>query len=944
MQIRQLTRFIGAMLMAGLATTSARPPQACDPQRPSEWWHQRHDQKVAEANEGEFDVVLIGDSITQYAERDPLYGYYFGNRRVLNLGFGGDGTEHALWRLRNGELDGVEPKLVSLMIGTNNARNQSAEAIVAGIEAILDELRTRVPKAKVLLFSVFPRKAGKEQSTLEAVNRELPRLGQRKQVELVDISAQFYTADGKLNADLYYTDLLHLSTEGYQVWWAELERHFSKSLNEPALPAHPHRAIQSAPRGGPRHDQKVQEAAEGGHELIFVGDSITHFWERDGEFGMPVWDRYYGHRKALNLGFGGDRTEWVNWRLQNGEVKNLDPKLVVLMIGTNNTHVTQDPPEETLAGIASNLRTIRHHLPNAKVLLLSIFPRGKGPDDPLRKINEAVNSRLPELAEDDPSVTHLNINDHFLDEQGRLSRKLLPDLLHPNTRGYKVWAAAMEPTLSRLLGDDAIAPSDDGFDATSFRREWVPEPVFEKEPGYVDLYWKAWEQAFDHLASKDGIPQTPYMDEAFSDSHIWIWDTCFMVLFCKYSPDHFPGVETLNNFYEAFHSDKYRDGSFPLGIRHPDNPPLFAWAEHGNYLFTGDDDHARNLLTETKYLQKHFEWFDQLKSGWQFDTKEGPSAEVTLVPGELGYGWTGCSSGMDNTPRHREALWLDAIAQQGLSALAIQRMAERLGEAKIAAEWKSKYEAIRSKVNDHYWDDKDGIYYDISKNGETFHKVKTPASYWPMLAEMCSPEQAERMVKHITDPEIFGGDRPWVTVARNDPNFDATDGAYWRGGIWLPTAYMGTKALEKYGYRQEADETAEKLLAQMYRTYRDVEPNTIWECYSPSRDHPVVRKNGHIVRQDFCGWSALGPISMFIENVMGFHTVDAKNQRIEWRLHQAGRHGLKNFKFGSTVADIVYDGGNQVRVHSNQPFDLVINGTTHAVGVGNTVLSVAKQK
>lgn len=447
---------LGLLALGGLETTSAQQYQACQAQRPSEWWHLRHDEKIAEAKEGEFDVVLIGDSITQYGERDPLYGYYFGNRKVLNLGFGGDGTEHVLWRLRNGELDRLRPKLVSLMIGTNNARNQSAEAIVAGIEAILDELEIRVPDAKVLLFSVFPRQAGKEQSTLESVNRELPRLGRREQVELVDITRKFHKADGGLNAGLYYQDLLHLSSGGYQIWWAELEKHVSKALSEPALSPHPHRAIQSAPRGGARHDQKVREAAEGGHQLVFVGDSITHFWEREGDFGMPVWERYYGHRRALNLGFGGDRTEWVNWRLQNGEVKGLDPKVVVLMIGTNNTHAGEDAPEETLAGIASNLRTIRHHLPNAKVLLLSIFPRGEGPEDTFRQINDQVNARLPELADADPAVTHLDINGQFLDDQGRLSRELMPDLLHPNTAGYRVWATAMEPFLSQLLGDSPV--------------------------------------------------------------------------------------------------------------------------------------------------------------------------------------------------------------------------------------------------------------------------------------------------------------------------------------------------------------------------------------------------------------------------------------------------------------------------------------------------------
>jgi hypothetical protein len=473
-----------------------------------------------------------------------------------------------------------------------------------------------------------------------------------------------------------------------------------------------------------------------------------------------------------------------------------------------------------------------------------------------------------------------------------------------------------------------------------FNRDWVPEPIFDKEPGYVDLYWTAWEQAWDHVATQDGLPQSPYMDEAFATSHVWIWDTAFMVLFCKYSPEKFPGVETLNNFYEAFLSEQYSDGSFPLGIQHPDNPPLFAWAEYGNYLFTGDDAHVEDLLAKTQYLQRHFDWFNQLEPGWRFETQQGQSAEVTLAPKALGYEWSGCSSGMDNTPRERHSLWVDAIAQQGLSALAIARMAERIGEDAIAAEWMAKYESLKDTVNTYYWDEEDGFYYDISEDGSKFYKVKTPASYWPLLAEMASPEQAARMAAHLSDPETFGGIRPWVTVARNDRHYYGEDGDYWRGGIWLPTAYMGTKAVERYGHQAEADEAAENLLAHMYRTYNAVEPQTIWECYSPSRDYPVVRRNGHIVRKDFCGWSALGPISMFIENVLGFNTVDANEKRIEWRLHQTERHGIKNFRFGQTLADILYDGAGTVSVTSNKAFDLVINGIGYDVQSGDNTFTV----
>jgi hypothetical protein len=472
-----------------------------------------------------------------------------------------------------------------------------------------------------------------------------------------------------------------------------------------------------------------------------------------------------------------------------------------------------------------------------------------------------------------------------------------------------------------------------------FNRDWVPQPVFAQKPDYVELYWKAWELAYDHVREQEGLPQSPYMDEAFHDSTIWIWDTCFMALFCKYAPARFPGIETFNNFYVPFHTETFQDGSFPLSIQHPDNPPLFAWAEHDNYLFTGDDAHVRSLLADTQYLQKHFEWFDEIERGWKFEFAGGSSIAVAKHATELGYRWGGCESGMDNTPRRKEGLWVDAIAQQGLSALAIYRMAERVGELAIAAEWKAKYEAIKSKVNAHYWDDRDGIYYDISLDGDQFYKVKTPASYWPMLAEMCSPEQAQRMVAHITDPETFGGERPWATVARDHEGFIEPDGDYWRGGVWLPTAYMATKALEKYGFYAEADDAAEKLLAHMSRTYRTVEPHTIWECYSPTRDYPGVRNGGHIVRKDFCGWSALGPISMFIENVLGFHKVDAGNRRVEWRLYQESGHGLRNLRFGGITTDIIYDGRDSVHVASSAPFTLVINGKEHRVEKGDNCIA-----
>lgn len=480
-------------------------------------------------------------------------------------------------------------------------------------------------------------------------------------------------------------------------------------------------------------------------------------------------------------------------------------------------------------------------------------------------------------------------------------------------------------------------------------KDWkdsVPAPVFDKEPGYVELYWRAWEMAHQHIKTQSGLPQSPYIDEAFWDDTIWIWDTCFMVMFCKYSPSEFPGVESLNNFYVPLHTDKYESGSYPLNIQHPDNPPLFAWVEHDNFLMTGDRDHVSNLLTQTKYLQKHYHWFDAVQPGWRFYSNaeiRKKSSPTKLKKVEHGYLWGDVQSGMDNTPRQNNGLWIDAISQQALSALYISQMAERIGEKDIAVTWRNTYDEIKSTINKVYWNEEDGIYYDVEPQTLKHLKVKTPASFWPMLAEVCSPEQARRMVRHIVDPNTFGGKRPWVTVARTDPAFTEPDGNYWRGGIWLPTAYMGTKALEKYGYYKEADDAAEELLAQMLRTYKTFKPSTIWECYSPTRDAPANHGKS-IVRPDFCGWSALGPISMFIENLLGFHEVNALDKEIEWRLYQTGRHGIKRLSFGDITTDIIYDGKDKVTVESNSSYTLIINGVARKITAGKSTIRIETEQ
>jgi lysophospholipase L1-like esterase len=184
-------------------------------------------------------------------------------------------------------------------------------------------------------------------------------------------------------------------------------------------------------------------------ELLLIGDSITQRWDDE---GRRIWDAYYGGRHAVNLGFGGDHTEHVLWRLDHGEIERITPKLAVVMIGTNNTGARHDPPEETAAGIQAILTTLRTRLPGTKILLLGVFPRGASPDDPLRLLNVAINDRLRTYA-DNKHVFFLDLSQHFLDDRGRLSQDLMPDYVHLSERGYQVRAEGMEDMIRKLLGE-----------------------------------------------------------------------------------------------------------------------------------------------------------------------------------------------------------------------------------------------------------------------------------------------------------------------------------------------------------------------------------------------------------------------------------------------------------------------------------------------------------
>lgn len=202
-----------------------------------------------------------------------------------------------------------------------------------------------------------------------------------------------------------------------------------------------------------RHAAAVERAKQGNSDLAFIGDSITHGWgggpEKNERFNHTIWDKYFGKYNPINIGFSGDRTQHVLWRLQNGELDGVKPKVCVIMIGTNN--MGGNSPEQITEGVGSIVDWLHKNQRQAKVVVLAIFPRSPNPDNWARRKVDTTNTLLEPLARQKGAM-YLDIGPKFLDEYGVLRPNIMPDYLHPNQEGYQIWADAIAPTLKNLFG------------------------------------------------------------------------------------------------------------------------------------------------------------------------------------------------------------------------------------------------------------------------------------------------------------------------------------------------------------------------------------------------------------------------------------------------------------------------------------------------------------
>jgi lysophospholipase L1-like esterase/acetyl esterase/lipase len=479
--------------------------------------------------------VLIGDSIThtlcelggKYEPLRTVWERHFAPRHAINLGYSGYRTEQILWNLQHGELDfAVSPKVAIVLIGTNNsddrhfAKVHTAEEIFAGTKAIVNLIRQRHPTTKILVLRIFPRGGDAEKGvspppfnssvqcieTCRRAGELTAKLADGRQVFWLDVNYVFLDPDGTINTDLMW-DLLHPSPAGAEAWAQAIEPTLAQLMGDQPLAVEvpSNTALVPVPKleedsydWYARHAEVLRIKDRLNPEVVLIGDSITHFWGGEPKAaqanGPTSWQATFGPYRTLNLGFGWDRIQNVLWRLDHGELDGLHPRVIVLHIGTNNTsdteHARKNTPAEIAEGVRAIVRRLRARTPDARIILMAVFPREQKPDHPRRQLITQINASLSELGQL-PGVAWLDIGPKLLQPDGTISPEIMRDFCHPTEKGYRIWGDALAPLLATST---TARPKNSGETAQNERILLWPDVAsvgdgrYEKADARITIY------------------------------------------------------------------------------------------------------------------------------------------------------------------------------------------------------------------------------------------------------------------------------------------------------------------------------------------------------------------------------------------------------------------------------------------------------------------------
>lgn len=440
----------------------------------------------------------------------------------------------------------------------------------------------------------------------------------------------------------------------------------------------------------------------------------------------------------------------------------------------------------------------------------------------------------------------------------------------------------------------------------------LPQLVLPDHPEIVQLYRKAWDILYKHIAKGTGDNNFSrrYLDEGF-DPLIHQWDTICMALFAVYGNNVFPVIESIDNFYnkqrfdgfisraywettgETYHSPIQKDPMISI--------PLFTWAELKYYKISGDNSRFQRIFP---ILERYFHWIDR-------HCRSRNEASGLYYTSPLG-------SRMENLPReHIEfGAYVDLSAQMAIFAKDLSYIAELIGNESKSQYYLQKYKQISALIQKKLWDPENNFYYDMNSEGIKL-KVKTIAGFWPLIASIPSEADSKLLIEHLKNPEEFNRPHKFPSLSADEPDYDPR-GFHWRGGVWAPTNYMIIQGLHNYNELLLATDAAWNHISNMAYVLTQFTPDsslvdsayhnfpfqTIWESYSPEGKAPGTRWDAKKYgKPEYVGWSGLGPIAMVIEDILRLE-IDGANDQITWRPFLTKKHGIKNLKFGNNTISL----------------------------------------
>lgn len=446
----------------------------------------RHEEKLALVAKEKFDLIMVGNSITNNFEKpeyQPIWNQFFAPRHALNLGFSGYRTENIIWNLQHGELEGQSPKVAVLEIGTNNIDEKNyptrhtAGQLAGGIKAIVALMREKLPNTKIIILRCFPGCYGGPNPTshraiLERASEIVSTLADGKNIFYCDVNHVFLNLDGSINHAMM-PDWLHPSPAGAKAWAQAMEPLMSQLMGDSSLdtdiPANTAivpitKLEEDSYNWWDRHAEVLRIKDSINPEIVLIGNSITHFWgglpqlrNANGQLRQPngpsAWVGLFGKYRVLNLGFGWDRTQNALWRLDHGEIDGLHPRAVIIDIGTNNTsqtdHARMNTASEIVEGIRAVCLRVRSKLPHTKIILMAIFPREENPLSTRRVLINDINTKLKAFAVEQ-QITLVDIGPRMLTPDGHFLPGMMLDYTHPTDKGYQVWADGIRDLIAAL--------------------------------------------------------------------------------------------------------------------------------------------------------------------------------------------------------------------------------------------------------------------------------------------------------------------------------------------------------------------------------------------------------------------------------------------------------------------------------------------------------------